>query len=234
MIVYLKCSNNNQASTVLELFTNAVSQFGLPSRVRSDFGMENYLVARHMLQSRGEGRNSMLTGSSTHNQRIERLWVDVKRSVTLMYSNLFYFMEDHDLLDPLNEVHIFALHYIFIPRINHSLLFFQNGWNHHAIRTANHQSPYQMFVQGSLHLHSSRLTAMDFFDTVDEFYGTEGVEVSTEESRAIVTVPETRIRLLNEQLLQLSNTVDPLEKSDNYGIDLYLAVLELLSDTQTQ
>lgn len=31
MIVYVKCSNNNHASTVLELFTTAVTRFGLPS-----------------------------------------------------------------------------------------------------------------------------------------------------------------------------------------------------------
>ena len=47
MIVYLECSANNRASTVYELFLNAVSQFGLPSRVRSDQGGESILVAKH-------------------------------------------------------------------------------------------------------------------------------------------------------------------------------------------
>ena len=86
-----------------------------------------------------------------------------------------------------------------------------------------------MFVQGSLHLHASRLTTMDFFDIIDDTYGDEDVEASSEESSSIVTVPESRIRLRNEQLLQLSNTVDPLQESNNNGIDFYLAVLELLS-----
>ncbi len=31
--------------------------------------------------------------------------------------NLFYDMESQSLLDPLNEAHIFALHYIYLPRI---------------------------------------------------------------------------------------------------------------------
>ena len=35
-IVYLKCSNNNRSSTVLDLFEGAVQQFGMPDRVRSD------------------------------------------------------------------------------------------------------------------------------------------------------------------------------------------------------
>ena len=39
--VFLKASNNNKASTVLACFLEAVSEFGLPSRVRSDKGGEN-------------------------------------------------------------------------------------------------------------------------------------------------------------------------------------------------
>lgn len=83
MVVFLKCSSNNRARTVYELFISAANRFGLPSRVRSDFGGENYLVARHMIRHRGQGRGSMLTGSYVHNQRIERLWVDMYRSVTI-------------------------------------------------------------------------------------------------------------------------------------------------------
>lgn len=73
MIVFLKCSNNNRAETVYDHFLSAIVKFGVPSRVRSDFGGKNYLVARHMILHRGQARGGMLTGSSTHNQRIERL-----------------------------------------------------------------------------------------------------------------------------------------------------------------
>ena len=69
MIVFMRCSNNNRATTVYGHFLEAVDNYGLPSRVRSDQGSENHLVARHMLEHRGEGRGSMLTGSSVHNQR---------------------------------------------------------------------------------------------------------------------------------------------------------------------
>ena len=75
-MVYLKCSSNNRASTVLQLFREACRLFGTPSRVRCDMGVENFDVARYMLQMRGLNRGSIITGSSIHNQRIERLWRD--------------------------------------------------------------------------------------------------------------------------------------------------------------
>ncbi len=45
MIVFLQCSTNNIASTVLELFEDAVQKYDLPSRVRSDKGGENTKAA---------------------------------------------------------------------------------------------------------------------------------------------------------------------------------------------
>ena len=74
LVVYLRCSSNNRARTVYSLFVDAVRLYGLPSRVRSDQGRENYLVAQHMLEHRGVDCRSMLVGSSVHNHRIECFW----------------------------------------------------------------------------------------------------------------------------------------------------------------
>ncbi len=152
--VYLHCSNNNRASTVQDLFKEAVDNWGLPSRVRSDRGGENSELAHFMLchPKRGTGRGSIIVGKSVHNQRVERLWRDVFQGVLKMYYNLFYHEELHyiypnvhqTLLDPTNELHLFCLHYIFIPRINQHLHEWKQAWIMHPMRSEGQQTPIQL------------------------------------------------------------------------------------------
>lgn len=63
--IYLHASSNNKAATVLQLFTKAAEEYGLPSRVRCDKGGENYDVGMYMLNhpNRGPNRGSIIAGN---------------------------------------------------------------------------------------------------------------------------------------------------------------------------
>ena len=122
VITFIQCSNNNRADTVLESFILATQEYGMPSRVRSDLGGENVRVWQFMEEIRGYNRASYIAGSSVHNTRIERLWRDVYTAVSSTYVHVFTELEGRGMLDPMNDADLLCLHYVFIPRINASLL----------------------------------------------------------------------------------------------------------------
>ena len=150
--VYLHCSDNNRSETVLNCFVQAVQTYGLPSRVRSDRGRENVGISLFMLNhpQRGPGRGSMLVGRSVHNQRIERLWRDVYNGVAKLYHDLFLYLESIDILDPLNDIHMFCLHFVYLPRINVHLQQWVTAWIHHPLCTARNHTPMQLWTEGML------------------------------------------------------------------------------------
>lgn len=230
MIVYLNCSDNNRSRTVYNAFLTAVALYGLPSRVRSDQGGENILVAQHMLEHRGLDRGSIIVGSSVHNQRVERIWRDMHRCVTVIYYRLFYFMESEGYLDPINERDLFALHFVFLPRIQQSLSAFQDGWNNHGIRTEHNRTPNQLFTFGALQLRHAELVALDFFEEVSNSYGIdEDGALGDNETEGTVTIPRISFQLDQSQLHQLKQTINPLDHCPNYGINIYLNVVQFLN-----
>ena len=141
LIIFLYCSTNNRSRTVLELFHRATELFGIPSRVRSDRGGGNVGICEFMIRTRGVNRGSHIAGSSTHNQRIERLWRDVFRCVCSTFHSLFHFLEGNALLNPEDTIDRYVLQYIFLPRLNQCLTEFACAWNHHPLRTEQNWTP---------------------------------------------------------------------------------------------
>ena len=147
-IVYLHCANNNRAATVLQVFQQAVHIYGLPSRVMGDRGGENVGVADYMISQRIEGRGSFLCGRSVHNRGIECLWRDVFSGCTILYYQLFHYMEEIGVLNVDIEVRMFCLHYTYLPRINRSLGEFISTWNHHPLGSDRNMPPVQLWIAG--------------------------------------------------------------------------------------
>jgi len=218
--VFLKCSRNNKAITVLQSFIEAVEKYGLPSRVRSDKGKENVDVAWYMLShpNRGHGRGSMICGRSVHNQRIERLWRDIFSGVLKIYYNLFYDMEDYGYLDPSSELDIFCLQYIFIPRINYHLDIWREGWIHHKLSTERNQTPMQLFISGSINM----INDGDFEGDVDEYGIDWNGPLPDNVDEGTIEVPESDLSLTEDLLQQLQLSVNPLQECDDFGLNLYL------------
>lgn len=227
LIVYMSASSNNKAATVLASFLRAIDQHGLPSRVRCDKGGENVMVSQFMIThpNRGPGRSSCITGRSVHNQRIERLWRDLYVACIALYHTLFLSLEDEGLLDPGSDMDLFCLHYVFLPRINHSLNVFRESYNHHPIRTAGNRTPYQLWI-GGMTERSGDDAAVQGLDenVIPDDYGIDwGSPNGTEEN--CVVVPLTPSPLSQAQLDVLKHTINPLESTaDDYGISLYAAV----------
>lgn len=218
---------------MLDLFLDAVNRDGerWPSRIRVDRGVENVLVCNAMVQFRGEGRASFIASPSTHNQRIERLWREVYRCVCHLYYYTFYAMESSGFLNVEDPTQLFALHTIFIPRINNSLIEFSEAFSNHAVSAEGNWTPYQMWMNGMMRANNPHAHGdIDAEPDDIELYGCDPEGASpSEEDNNIVVEP---ITLDNRHSIESSvlDVVDPLMQSTQLGIDLYIQALDLVRD----
>ena len=216
-IVYLRCSTNNLASTVMASYSDAVAKYGVPNQVRSDLGGENTEVWRYMVEQH-HSESAVLVGSSTHNERIERLWRDVYRCVGVLYADLFREMEDDGRLSCLNEVDLFCLHAVFLPRINNALDSFVESWNNHPLSTSQNQTPNQLFIQGAMR---QNMTPTLHTPT----YGSSRIRAPTHHDA--VAVPRSTF-IPCDDLQQALHQLDMLRTTDDFGYSVYRKVCRVV------
>ena len=221
-ILYLKCANNNKATTVVPYFSHAVSLFGLPDKVRSDKGGENTQVWQFMLHHRRE----VITGSSTHNERIERLWRDVFRCVCQIFYNLLYHLEDEGVLDPLNDTDLFCVHFSILPEVNRCLDEFVKSWNQHCLSSEHNATPEALYTVGLLehavsdsHDENHATTTNSDCSSVDVNVGLEDVTVVS-----IPPTPQSVCSILQHQLSSLLNTA----VCADFGLNLYREAIQIV------
>ena len=233
-IIFLRCSTNNLASTVLSLFESAVERDGglWPSRIRVDYGVENISVCEAMVAVRGEARGSFIAGSLTRNQRIERLWRDVFRCICHLFYYTFYAMEQTGLLDVENPIHLFTLQHVYSARINSALREWMISFNDHPVQTEHNWSPNQMWLNEMMNPRNPLANGRTDDDPEDiRFYGEdpEG-PMSLEESNNNVEVFPAQLSNVNTDDLtaELTNVLDPLQESSCFGVDVYAQALEIV------
>ena len=197
-------------------FEGSVSHYGIPSYVRTDHGGENVDVWRYIIASHNLDYTRAISGSSVHNERIERLWRDVHRCVASLYANTFREMESLGYLDPVNEVDLYCLHYIYQPRINKCISEFRQSWNNHHLSTEGCMSPNQLFVEGT------RVIEQQFPQNT-----TPSTYVDIRGAMDHVTIP--RIRFVPcSLLLNMLQRINPVEHCPDNGETLFITALQIV------
>ena len=222
--VMLECRDNNKSDTILACFLGAVEKFGLPSRIRTDQGSENVGIVDYMISRRGTDRGSAITGKSTHNQRIERLWRDVYQGVLALYYKLFYFMEDEGILDPLDDVHLVALHHVYRAKIQEKLDIWNKAWSQHRMRTTR-SSPIRMWVAGQL----QNPVGLELRSELIPHYGVEGfITEGGDDGSGRPIFDALSFQLSNDCRQQLNHEIASTWTSSNFGIEVYLKALHIV------
>ncbi|KAJ6504971.1 hypothetical protein C8R45DRAFT_817521 [Mycena sanguinolenta] len=166
------------------------------------------------------------------------------------YRQIFFHLEEIDLLDMENPVHRSCLFLVFQPRIQASLNRTRDAWNHHKIRTAGHRTPIAIF-------ELSRETAIrrgywtgdngDDLETVaDPLYGYDGdashppradqqdePDCTSDEPAGIEAEREAGICINDDEELEYARAqmgdFDFSRDDENWGIDVYCEAVVLLS-----
>ena len=240
MIVFLQASSNNRASTVLSAFSTAVEKNCWPSRIRIDKGTENVDIEQYMNEKWGPvdetGRLTVLKGPSVLNQRIERLWRDVRIQVLEYYRKLFFSMEAEGVLDPSRTVDLFCLHLVYIPRINAALEEFVRRWNAHKLSSEHCMTPNQLYAMGMLQRYGSgwrEVKEVFDHDEIDDFLGVE-MEENGDQPEMDVDGTDNSSDLNSFEIpvqcaTELQHSIDPLRRSVEQAVDIYLQAKEIVT-----
>ena len=138
---------------------------GCPTKVRSDCGTENGLLAATQCFFMND-LESHIYGTSPHNQRIEAWWSFYRRSRAAWWINFFKDLMERSVFTPGNDLEMECLWFCFSSLIQHDLDTVKDHWNTHFIRRSRHETvsgrPDQLFFLPELH------SAQDYKHSVTE------------------------------------------------------------------
>ena len=187
-----------------------------------------------MLETRGLNRGIILTGSSTHNTRIERIWKECGKSFIHLFSRIFTHLEKEQSLELANPFHLYSLHYIYLPRIRRGLYEWMMAWNCHPMSGCGSSSPLKLRESGFL---SACNTPFSITYEVKESVTSLSLEnygIDTGQSAANISqhLEEPRVHLPITSAIadSILSEVDPLFDDNDHGISSYKLCLGLFRD----
>ena len=186
-------------------------------------------AVRFMLHNEGLNQKTMLVGSSVRDQRIERLWLDVKPLAVCRFKSIFYSVEENDLLDPLNDLHLYVLYFVFLFSVNNALRELLEDWNNYPLSSEHNFSPYQI---EPLDLNSYRISNPVVFNELsNNDWESSGIDyevpLPSEEDDNVI-VPAINFPLTHDQIQYSLEVVNRNRIMDEN--DLYLTIPNLVSN----
>ncbi len=78
-------------------------------------------------------------------------------------------MEEINILNPDNDVDIFCLHHVYLPRINEHLNCWKESWIRHSIRSEHNLTPEQLWITGLQNIRmSGSVIANELFQSMSD------------------------------------------------------------------
>ncbi|KAJ8678334.1 hypothetical protein QAD02_014121 [Eretmocerus hayati] len=137
-------STNNKPEVIAYYYLNLLKEIGfMPTIIRSDRGTENtvidtiHMALRWHHDDEHAGIESFYKGKSTANERVEKYWRQLRNHSCEWYIRTFKAMQDQNILDVDNALHIQALRFCFGPLIQYDLEEAKDHWNEHRVSRQN-------------------------------------------------------------------------------------------------
>lgn len=152
------------------------------------------------------------------------MWCEVNQRVNSVFRESFFALEENRLLNPLEEMDMFSLHYVYLRVINEALREFVLQYNHHPLRTANNQSPLQLWHSGTLGRFGNDAIGVNSIlaeDTVASQSSNANLN-GNEPASNVVHVPQNQLDISDEQIAYINGAISHISQEDHTG--RYLAI----------
>jgi len=137
----------------------------------------------------------------------------VNATVVYEFKTLLETLERDHNLDVNNDLHIWALHYVVLPRLNQALSDFAKAHNNHPMSSERQRSPRQLWLDNADKMES--VLDNDVRGSVDDMFGVDEsgplppADERAENQDNHVHVPKVPCPLTVAQLSALRKVMDP-------------------------